>query len=79
VATLSLANAAVTGKPGTQSEVVVKVARQADFAGEFKVLLVVPANIKGLSADEVTIAPGQNEGKLIVKIAPTPLPAIGPT
>jgi len=78
VATLSLANAAVTGKPGTQSEVVVKVARQADFAGEFKVLLVVPANIKGLSADEVTIAAGQNEGKLIVKIAPDAAPGNRP-
>jgi hypothetical protein len=78
VATLSLANAVVTGKPGTQSEVLVKVARQADFAGEFKVLLVVPANIKGLSADEVTIAAGQNEGKLIVKIAPDAAPGNRP-
>jgi hypothetical protein len=69
VATLSLVNAAVTGKPGTQSEVVIKVARQQDYNGEFKVQLVVPQNIKGVSADEVTIAAGQNEGKLIVKIA----------
>lgn len=78
VATLSLANAAVTGKPGTQSEVVVKIARQADFAGQFKVQLVVPANIKGVSADEIAIAAGQNEGKLIVKIAADAAPGNRP-
>ena len=78
VATLSLANAAVTGKPGAQSEVVVKVARQQDYAGEFKVQLVLPANIKGVSADEVTIPAGQNEGKLIVKIAADAAPGNRP-
>ena len=78
VATVSLANAAVTGKPGTQSEVVVKVARQQDYAGEFKVQLVLPANIKGVSADEVTIPAGQNEGKLIVKIAADAAPGNRP-
>src|SRR5260370_1007709 len=78
VATLSLANAAVTGKPGTQSEVVVKVARQAACGGEFKALFVVAANIKVLSADEVTIAAGQHEGKLHVKSAANVAPGNRP-
>jgi len=78
VATLSLANAAITGKPGTQSEVVVKVARLQDFAGEFKIQLVVPMNLKGVSADEVTIPAGQSEGKLMVKIAADAAPGNRP-
>jgi hypothetical protein len=78
VATLSLANAAVTAKPSSQSEVVVKVARLQDYTGEFKVQLVLPANIKGVSADEVTIPAGQNEGKLIVKIAADAAPGNRP-
>jgi hypothetical protein len=70
VATLSLANPAVMAKIGTDTEVTVKVARVPEFAGEFKVQLVLPANTKGLSAAEVTIPAGQNEGKLILKVAP---------
>jgi hypothetical protein len=69
VASLSLANPAVMGKLGTDCEVVVKIARMAEFTGEFKVQLVLPANTKGLSAPEITIPAGQNEGKLIVKVA----------
>jgi hypothetical protein len=69
VATLTLANANLTGKVGTQNEVVVKLARLYDFGGEFKVQLVLPPSLKGVSADEVTVPGGQNEAKLVLCIA----------
>ncbi|MFL5241476.1 MAG: PPC domain-containing protein [Gemmataceae bacterium] len=64
---LKVANANV--KLGEQTEVTVTVARQFDYAGEFKLQLVLPQNFKGLAADPVTIPTGQNEAKLIVKAA----------
>ena len=42
---------------------VVKVARQFDYAGEFKVELVLPPNVKGVAADEVTIPAGPERGE----------------
>src|SRR5262249_1151551 len=64
VATLSVNNAAPNLKAGTQTELIVKVARQFDYAGEFKVDLVLPPNTPGISADPVVIGPNQNEAKL---------------
>jgi hypothetical protein len=78
VATVSLANAALMAKPGSQADVVVKVARQQEYMGEFKVQLVLPANLKGVTADEVTIPAGQNEAKLIVKVAEDAAPGNHP-
>jgi hypothetical protein len=69
VATLSLANPNAMAKIGAEGEVTIKLARIAEFTGEFKVQLVLPPNTKGLSAAEVTIPAGQNEAKLIVKVA----------
>ena len=57
-----------------QTEVVVKVARLYDFAGEFKVQVVIPAAVKGVSAAEVTIPAGQDEVKVIVKAAADAVP-----
>jgi hypothetical protein len=74
VATLT---AAVTGpgiKPGEQADLVVKVARQHNYAGEFKVKLVFPPDLKGLSADETTIPAGQNEAKIVVHADPEAAP-----
>jgi hypothetical protein len=71
-----LALAKVTAAPsgnlkgGASSEVVVKVERQFDYAGEFKVKLVLPPNTKGVTADDVTIAAGQSEAKVVLKAAP---------
>lgn len=70
LAIVSLANPTVMAKVGSQSEVTVKVARVPEFTGEFKVQLVLPTNTKGLSAADATIPAGQNEIKLIVKVAP---------
>jgi hypothetical protein len=69
LANVSLANANLTVKPGTQTELVVKLARQLDYAGEFKLQVVLPPNAKGVSAEEVTVPPGQNEAKVVLKVA----------
>jgi hypothetical protein len=47
----------------------VKVERQNDYTGEFKVKLILPMGAKGVTADEVTIPAGQNETKLVLKAA----------
>jgi hypothetical protein len=75
VANLSAAPAKAAVKAGGQSDIVVKVARLFDFDGPFKVQLVVPDNVKGLSADEVTIPAGQDEAKLVVKATTEATPA----
>jgi hypothetical protein len=54
---------------GSAIDVNVKVERQNDFAGEYKVKLVLPPNTKGVTADEATIPAGQTEGKLVLKAA----------
>ena len=67
VGTLSLATPNPTLKAGAQVEVVVKVARQYDYAGEFKVSLVPPANVKDVSAADVVIPAGQDTATLVLK------------
>jgi hypothetical protein len=74
VGTLALAPPNPMVKVGGSTEVVVKVSRQYEFQGEFKVQLVLPANAKGISADPVTIAAGQNEVKLVLKAADDAVP-----
>ena len=56
-----------TLKVGTAGELSIKVERQYDFAGEFKVAFVPPAGLTGVTADEVTIPAGQNEAKLLIE------------
>jgi hypothetical protein len=74
VATVSVVNPNPTIKIGMQAEVVVRVTRLFDYAGEFKVQLVLPPNTPGLAAADVTIPAGQNEAKLVVKVAPNAVP-----
>jgi hypothetical protein len=78
VATLALPNPNVTAKVGTQSEVVVKLSRMHDFAGEFKVQVVVPPSVKGVSAGEATVAAGHDEAKIILRVAPDAAPGNRP-
>ncbi len=75
VATLSVDNPNPTIKVGAEGTIVVKVARLFDYADAFKVDLVLPPNIKGVSSDNITIGPGMNEGKMILKIAAGTPPA----
>ena len=54
-------------KIGTQTQVRVRLNRQYGYDGPFKVQLIIPPNVKGLVADEVTVPAGQNEATLVVK------------
>lgn len=78
LATVAVSNANPTAKVGALSELAVKVTRMHDFEGEFKVQLVLPPTAKGLSAEEVTIPAGQNEAKLVIKVAPDAAPGNRP-
>ena len=78
VANLTVNNANLTAKPGTDSVVLVKVARLFDYAGDFKVQLVLPPGMKGVSAGDITIVPGQDEAKLTLKIAGDAIPGARP-
>jgi hypothetical protein len=68
VATVAVTNPTPNVKVGTQTDVVVKVTRQFDYQGEFKLQLVLPPNMQGLSSQEVTIPAGQDEAKVSIKI-----------
>lgn len=54
-------------KVGKTGEMLVKVDRQYDFAGAYKVKYVPPMGVKGVSAEEVTIPAGKDEVKLVFK------------
>ena len=69
VANLSVDNPNLTAKPGADVVATVKVQRLFDYADAFKVDLTLPPNIKGVAADNITIAPGANEAKLTIRIA----------
>ena len=70
VATATVAPNAPRVTIGRETEVVVKVARMYDFAGEFRVELVLPPGTQGLGAEPVTIPAGRDEAKLVLKAAP---------
>jgi hypothetical protein len=67
VANLSVDNANPTVKLGTDTVVLVRVARLFDFPGEFKVELLLPPNVQGVAAAPIVIPPGQTEAKLMLK------------
>lgn len=68
---LAKVTASPTGKlvGGMTADVLVKVERQNDYAGDYKVKVVLPMNAKGVTASEVTIPAGQTEVKVPVKAA----------
>ncbi|HEV3079377.1 MAG TPA: PPC domain-containing protein [Gemmataceae bacterium] len=78
VAALSLGNANTAVKVGKEAEVVVKVNRLHDFTGEFKVQFILPANVKGVNAAEISIPAGKNEAKLILKASADAIPGNRP-
>jgi hypothetical protein len=45
------------------------VTRQHDYAGEFKVQLVLPPNLKGITAADAVIPAGKDEVKLVLQVA----------
>src|SRR5207253_5740264 len=68
VATLALANPTATVKAGAQTEYVVKLTRQFNYEGEFKVEVVLPAAVKDVTVAAVTVPAGQNEAKLTIVV-----------
>ncbi len=70
LADIRLPNPTLTAHAGTSNELAIQIARQFGYSGDFKLELVPPANAKGIGADAATIAPTQNQGKLLVKLAP---------
>jgi hypothetical protein len=68
VAAISVSNPNPTIKIGGQAEIVVKAARQHDYAGEFRVEIVPPPKVKGLVSDGGAIPPGKNETKLTLRV-----------
>jgi hypothetical protein len=69
VATVAASVPSPNLKAGAQAEVLVKLTRQHDYAGQFTVRLVLPPNLKGVAADDVVIPAGQDAGKLVLKVA----------
>ena len=55
---------------GKEVEVVVRVARLYDLPASFKVEAIIPPNVKGLSAKDVTIKADQDDAKLVFTAAP---------
>jgi hypothetical protein len=74
LATVAIANANAPAKVGADTEYVVKVTRMYDYEGEFKVKVTIPQDVKDVTIDEVTIPPGKDEAKLIVKVAASAAP-----
>lgn len=56
-------------KAGAKGEVTVKVSRQSDYKGEYKLKLILPKDAKGITASEAVIPAGQNEAKLTLTLA----------
>jgi len=58
-----------TAKINSKAELILKLERQFDYAGELKVKFTAPTGLTGVTADEVTVPAGKgDEAKLILKI-----------
>ncbi len=58
---------------GQSTDIVVKVERLNEYAGEYKVKVILPQNAAGITAGEATIPAGKSEGKVTLKAAPDAL------
>lgn len=67
VAKITVDNATPTLKVGSQIELPIRLTRLYDYAGEFKVRLLLPAEMNGFSADEITIPAGKNEARILLR------------
>lgn len=52
---------------GNEVSIPLKLARLFDYAGPFKVEVILPPNLKGVTVEADTIKAGQNDGKLVVR------------
>ncbi len=67
---LSVQPAAPKAPVGKELDVTVRLARQFDLPLSLKVEAILPPNVKGVSAKDVTIKAGEDEAKLTFVIAP---------
>jgi hypothetical protein len=65
--TPSMANPNI--KVGASGELVVKVTRLNGYTGEYKLKLVLPANVKGITVADAVIPAGKDECKFVVQVA----------
>jgi hypothetical protein len=61
-------------KVGATGEVVVKVTRLYEYADEFKVQVVLPTAVKGLTIADVVIPAGKDEAKLVLTVPADAMP-----
>jgi len=54
-------------KAGEELVLSVRVRRSPGFTGDLKVTAVIPANLKGVKADEVLLPAGREEARLVIK------------
>jgi hypothetical protein len=67
VAKLTVNNANPTVKIGGQTELMITVARLHAYAGEFKVRLVPPPDLNGITAEEATIPGDKDEARIVLR------------
>jgi hypothetical protein len=67
VAKVNVNNANPTVKIGSQTELVITVSRLHAYTGEFKVRLVVPPDVNGITAEEATIPAGKDEARILLR------------
>ncbi len=67
---MGLSSQNVKVKAGQKAEVKIKLARTSDLGGEYKLELVLPKEAKGVRAEPVRVAAGQNEAVLVVTATP---------
>ncbi len=68
LATFTVSSNSPTIKIGKEMELVVRVNRQFNYKGEFKVQLVLPPGAKGVDAGDVIIPAGKDEAKLVLRV-----------
>ncbi len=78
LANLSLQPQGVTVKAGKEAEMTVHVNRLFNYDGEFKVEVVIPPAVKGVTADPVVIPAGLNDAKVVIKAAAGAMPGNRP-
>jgi hypothetical protein len=69
LASVTVTPSDVTVAKGKSKDVMVKVGRPKEFKGEYKVILFVPDDAKGVRAEDVTIPADKDEAKLTIQAA----------
>ena len=63
---VGLASPNLKVKVGQRIEVAIKLSRTTELGGDFKLELVLPANVKGVRAEPLTFSADRKDGTLII-------------